>query len=388
MKRLITTLLLFLASLGAAAQSTYGTTTVSFFGTASQMSQSPVNVMVNNLITVTQPFQVTNGFIFLGSGGTVGDKIDLIVVAATAWNATASSATCHATFTETTGTINAWVQYNFTGCTLSPGNYFIAENSNDPGLGIAFNDCGSGSIGNVGVCLTGSANQANTAKFGAQYQLSQPYGSYTGYQITPMNGQQEMTQVSMYVTGSPTAAVTPNVGLNVVPGDVSFSNNMAAIDNIIAGGRGAVLTAPTSIASTTFAPTGLALPTVPPSTVVHGHCSIVWEQLTAASTVQFGMGNSGAPTALWVTNNLSSGAGGVTKTDQYSVLTTTTAAVSAAAAPSAIATGYKDEIDFVLQDEPHPPGRSHPLRAHRLRLRRASGRARIVLRAAAVKETR
>ena len=309
--------------------------------------------MVLDLITVTQPFKVTTGFINLGSGGTPGDSVDFIIVAATAWDATASSATCHATFTETTGTINAWVPYTFTNCTLSPGNYFIGENSNDPGLGISFNDCGSGSIGNVGSCLKVSANQANTAMFGSQYQLSQPYGSYSGYQITPMNGQQSSTQVSIYLTGFATAAtVTPNVGLNVMPGDVSFANNMAALDALLAGtgGRSTVLTAPTSIAATSFVPTGLVLPTIPAGTTVHGHCSVIWEQLTAASTVQFGMGNSGAPTALWVNNTLNNGTGG--GTDRYSVLTTTTAAISPALAPSATATGYKNEIDFVLSTSP------------------------------------
>ena len=42
MKTLITALLLLFAPLGAAAQSTYGTTTVSFSGTAASYSKAPL----------------------------------------------------------------------------------------------------------------------------------------------------------------------------------------------------------------------------------------------------------------------------------------------------------------------------------------------------------
>lgn len=103
-----------------------------------------------------------------------------------------------------------------------------------------------------------------------------------------------------------------------------------------------------SITGTAFTTTGLAL-TMPPGSW-HAHCSITWEQNTAVSTVQFGMGVSQTPTALNVMNVLSSGAGGITKTDQYTTIANTTVtAISAATAPTAIATGYKNEIDFQLQ---------------------------------------
>jgi len=75
-------------------------------------------------------------------------------------------------------------------------------------------------------------------------------------------------------------------------------------------------------------------------------CVLIWEQNTAVGTVQFGMGMNNAPTDIWVINQDSPG---TYKAPTYTTIaSTTTTAISAADAPSATATGYRDEIDFTL----------------------------------------
>ena len=123
----------------------------------------------------------------------------------------------------------------------------------------------------------------------------------------------------------------------------AFDTNGGLTD---AGVLGASLSSATSIAATSFTSTGLALAAIPVSTTKRGMCVLIWEQNTAVGTVQFGMGMNNAPTDLWVINLDTPGA---YKAPTYTTITsTTTTAVSAADAPSATATGYRDEILFTL----------------------------------------
>jgi len=137
-----------------------------------------------------------------------------------------------------------------------------------------------------------------------------------------------------------TAAFTVTSSGNAnVPGTLTAAGT-------ITGGMGVSLSSATSIAATSFTSTGLALPAIPVSTAKRGMCVLIWEQNTAVGTVQFGMGMNNAPTDLWVINQDSPGA---YKAPTYTTIaSTTTTAVSAADAPSATATGYRDEIDFTL----------------------------------------
>jgi hypothetical protein len=128
-------------------------------------------------------------------------------------------------------------------------------------------------------------------------------------------------------------------------GNASMPGTLTA-GGIITGGMGASLSSATSIAATSFTSTGLALPSIPVSTTKRGMCVLIWEQNTAVGTVQFGIGMNNAPTDLWVINQDSPGA---YKAPTYTTIaSTTTTAVSAADAPSATATGYRDEIEFTL----------------------------------------
>ena len=114
----------------------------------------------------------------------------------------------------------------------------------------------------------------------------------------------------------------------------------------ITGAMGVSLSSATTIAATSFTTTGLVLPAIPVSTTKRGMCVLIWEQNTAVGTVQFGMGMNNAPTDLWVINQDSPG---TYKAPTYTTITSAaTTAISAADAPSAIATGYRDEIMFTL----------------------------------------
>jgi hypothetical protein len=128
-------------------------------------------------------------------------------------------------------------------------------------------------------------------------------------------------------------------------GNASVPGTLTATGTIT-GGMGASLSSATSIAATSFTSTGLALAAIPVSTTKRGMCVLIWEQNTAVGTVQFGMGMNNAPTNLWVINQDSPG---TYKAPTYTTIaSTTTTAVSAADAPSATATGYRDEIEFTL----------------------------------------
>jgi hypothetical protein len=229
-KLFVTALLLFLSALGAGAQqdyitgstpwgaeissipSTYGPNVESYSGTAGSMSEAPANVLGINLIYITQNggLSVTDGYIYMGSGGTIGDKVDFLIIPATDWDHMGSTVQCHATFTETTGTINAWTHYTFSGCYLTQGFWFIGYNTNDNGLGISFWTCyGPGSMANTGSCVTGSSRQTDTGEFGAFYQTGVTYGTYTGLPTGAINGTQNTTQDSVYIKGLPIG--TPSI---------------------------------------------------------------------------------------------------------------------------------------------------------------------------------
>jgi len=132
---------------------------------------------------------------------------------------------------------------------------------------------------------------------------------------------------------------------------VTSSGNASVTGTLTAGGTitgamGVSLSSATTISAISFATTGLVLPSIPASTAKRGMCVLIWEQNTAVGTVQFGMGMNNAPTDLWVINQDSPGA---YKAPTYTTITSaTTTAISAADAPSAMATGYRDEIEFTL----------------------------------------
>lgn len=172
-----------------------------------------------DLITVIQPLTVSGGYIYLGAGGTIGDKVDIVVVPSTGYNTEAATPSCHATFTETTGTINAFTFLSFSGCTLPGGNYWLGYQTNDPGLAIGSYDCGGSP--SVPACVLGQAGASTPSTYGLWFVL-QPYGTYTGL-ATTFSGQASVQQ-SVYLVGSTTSTTaTPVILPNSQPYTAGFN---------------------------------------------------------------------------------------------------------------------------------------------------------------------
>jgi hypothetical protein len=81
-----------------------------------------------------------------------------------------------------------------------------------------------------------------------------------------------------------------------------------------------------------------------------GKCHIIWQQLTAISTVTFSVGASVAPTYMYVTSQTSAGAyiAPFVAANITSVTTTPYTAITSAIAPTAFGTNYITDIDVAL----------------------------------------
>jgi hypothetical protein len=113
----------------------------------------------------------------------------------------------------------------------------------------------------------------------------------------------------------------------------------------------AVITSTFSFTATAFstaATTQLLLSAIPASTTRAGRCDITWEQLTAASTVQFGIGNSVAPTNESVSTWMSNDSATVRAFDYTTHTNTTPSAITAANTTATAATAYSLEVDFTV----------------------------------------
>lgn len=147
------------------------------------------NIIVDTYITTgtnTGGYNVLTGNIYISTGGTTGDHIDVGLVAAPTATTQGTSWICHGTYTETGAT--GWISIPITGCgTLSPNtHYWAAYNTNDNGLNTGRYNCGS-------TCSGGST----TASYGG-FSVSSTYGTYTGL-TTSLTGP-ATTQVTEYIT--------------------------------------------------------------------------------------------------------------------------------------------------------------------------------------------
>ena len=106
---------------------------------------------------------------------------------------------------------------------------------------------------------------------------------------------------------------------------------------------------PASGIGTTATSTGIAFPatTTLAAKTYPGHCRIIWQQITAVSTLTFSVANSAAPTAEYVTSQTSAGAYSAPYVAS-NITSTTTTAVTATITPSNFATNYITEIDVFL----------------------------------------
>ncbi len=111
---------------------------------------------------------------------------------------------------------------------------------------------------------------------------------------------------------------------------------------------GSVTLAPATGIGTSFTSTGVAFPPTYATTakVYRGRCHIVWQQITAVSTVTFGVGASVAPTALYVSTESSPGSY-IPPYVAANITSTATTAISTAMTPAAAGTNYMTNIDLL-----------------------------------------
>jgi hypothetical protein len=217
---------------------------------------------------------------------------------------------------------------------------------------------GGSALTQYGVVIAGAAGSSpvSTAAGGANFPLigvasSNPTWSTIAYPTSLTSGGFLYASSTTAIAGS--SLITTNVlpkssGAGTAPAASSITDNGTDVTTSepVLAGNSVALTSATGITGTTMATTGLVLPTIPVSKTVRGHCTLIWEQATAVSTVTFGMGMNNAPTDLWVIANTQSTTTSVT----YTTITgTTTTAVTSTLTPSATSTGYVTNLDFVLE---------------------------------------
>lgn len=147
------------------------------------------NTIVDTYITTgtnSGGYNVTTGNIYISTGGTNGDHVDVGLVSAPTATTQGTSWICHATYTETGAT--GWISIPLTGCGTLPPNthYWVAYNTNDAGLNTGRYNCGS-------TCSGGSTSTS----YGG-FSVASTYGTYTGL-TTSLSGP-ATTQVTDYVT--------------------------------------------------------------------------------------------------------------------------------------------------------------------------------------------
>lgn len=141
-----------------------------------------------------------------------------------------------------------------------------------------------------------------------------------------------------------TGAFTPQAG-NCLQILAMNSSGQSATDSGVPCAPAALTTAYTN--ATTSYTAIMALPAVQGSLTVVGECSIVWEGSSTSLTPTFAMGNSAAPTGLWV---IATSAGGAYTVPAYTTISsTTTTAVTPALTTTAATTPYKTTFAFTLQ---------------------------------------
>lgn len=136
-------------------------------------------------------------------------------------------------------------------------------------------------------------------------------------------------------------------GFNFVNGSSTSVGKLNGAGLMTTTGNSVYLTTATTITATSATTTGLVMPSIPISTTVHGTCSIIYEQSTAAAAVTFSVAASAAPTNLWAMNSIYNG---TALAQQYTSITSTTnTPITGSTVPAAAATAYREEVDFTLK---------------------------------------
>jgi hypothetical protein len=198
------------------------------------------------------------------------------------------------------------------------------------------------SVANLAVCtVKGHWNAANSVVVYDSGATSA--GACNGGPGAAITAPSQVTQNVLLKSGSSSA----NQGIAS-----SLTDNGTTLigTEVLYGVNGVSLVTATSVSTTTFTTTGLALPATPSAQTARGRCVGIWEQATGVSTVTFGMGTGVATTDAWVNAAIWNGSAAPAAAPSYTVwATSTVTAVTAATAPGAINTPYRFEIDFLVK---------------------------------------
>jgi hypothetical protein len=118
---------------------------------------------------------------------------------------------------------------------------------------------------------------------------------------------------------------------------------------LVVVGNNANLTASSSaITSATFVTTGLALPSVPISTIRNGHCDIYYEMSDTSHSFTLGAGMSNTPTYLSGSAIVVYGLGGAQTSYGFNQTATTATQISSATTPGVTTPQMHAGLDFEL----------------------------------------
>lgn len=125
---------------------------------------------------------------------------------------------------------------------------------------------------------------------------------------------------------------------------------------IVLAGNSVYLTSVTTDSTTTTQElTGLVLPTIPGSTVVRGHCTVIWEKSAGPGTTTFAIVTSAAPTGLWVVANTLLSTATASAPTYTTITTATTTSVTGAITASGNNAAQVTYMDFVLSTAASTP---------------------------------
>ena len=121
------------------------------------------------------------------------------------------------------------------------------------------------------------------------------------------------------------------------------------------GTQSGIQTASSSYANkqaTTFTAAIVSNP-VPPGLVIPGHCSLIWEGDNTSAAIELGFSVSNATSSAKVMSTMHYGAAGATLADDYvligaSASYATPTAISASTTATAANTGYRADVDFLV----------------------------------------
>ncbi|MGC2403681.1 MAG: chitobiase/beta-hexosaminidase C-terminal domain-containing protein [Acidobacteriaceae bacterium] len=154
----------------------------------------------NSIYSITPPgtWTTNQATLNFGTSGTVtsGSKTDIVLVQATSPTTEATSALCHATYTQTSATPPGSVTLAVSGCGTLSGAYWVNTETNDPLGPSPFGEWNCGSACNGTVPTSG-----NGTYYG--WFAANPYGSYTGLPTTLLQGG---AQATVYFTLNPAIA--------------------------------------------------------------------------------------------------------------------------------------------------------------------------------------